>query len=136
MHPGRKFPLDGHLVGSIGEAAAEVLLELSLVTTSSTGYDALARDGRKVEIKATYGTKGEAIRGTSDGTADALIVLKLSRFADTEHEVVFNGPLEIAMQADGAIQSNGQAPIGLNRLRTLDRLVPPEARIARRQSIP
>lgn len=24
MHPGRKFPLDGHLVGSIGEAAAEV----------------------------------------------------------------------------------------------------------------
>ena len=23
MHPGRKFPLDGHLVGSIGEAAAE-----------------------------------------------------------------------------------------------------------------
>jgi uncharacterized protein DUF6998 len=136
MHPGRKFPLDGHLVGSIGEAAAEVIFELSLVATSSAGYDAVAQDGRKVEIKATYGTKGVAIRGTSDGTADALIVLKLSRSADTGHEVVFNGPLEIAMQAAGAIQSNGQAPMGLNRLRALDRLVPPEARIPRRKPIP
>ena len=25
MHPGRSFPLDGHLVGSIGEAAAEAM---------------------------------------------------------------------------------------------------------------
>lgn len=60
MHPGRKIPLDGHLVGSIGEAAAETLFELELVTTSSTGHDAVAADGRKVEIKATYGTKGVA----------------------------------------------------------------------------
>src|SRR5690349_13046615 len=37
MHPGRKFPLDGHLVGSIGEAAAEALFDLKLVTASSTG---------------------------------------------------------------------------------------------------
>jgi alkanesulfonate monooxygenase SsuD/methylene tetrahydromethanopterin reductase-like flavin-dependent oxidoreductase (luciferase family) len=26
LHPGRKFPLDGHLVGSLGEAAGEAWL--------------------------------------------------------------------------------------------------------------
>ena len=50
MHPGRRFPLDGHLVGSIGEAAAEALFDLTLVAGSSTGHDAVAGDGRKVEI--------------------------------------------------------------------------------------
>src|SRR5436190_19232526 len=79
MHPGRKFPLDGHLVGSIGEAAAEALFDLILVATSSTGHDATAGDGRKVEIKATYGNRGIAIRKTSHSAATALIVLRLSR---------------------------------------------------------
>jgi len=50
MHPGRRFPLDGHLVGSIGEAAAEALFDLTLGAGSSTGHDAVAGDGRKVEI--------------------------------------------------------------------------------------
>lgn len=53
MYPGRKFPLDGHLVGSIGEAAAEALFDLQMVATSSTGHDSVTGDGQKVEIKAT-----------------------------------------------------------------------------------
>src|SRR5690348_16905517 len=101
MHPGRKFPLDGHLVGSIGEAAAEALFDLKLVTASSTGHDATAGDGRRVEIKATYGTRGVAIRATSHLTATALIVLRLSKSPSVPHEVVFNGPLSIALQSSG-----------------------------------
>ena len=58
MHPGRKFPLDAHLVGSIGEAAAEAMFDLVLVPASSAGYDAIAGDGRLVDIKATYGSSG------------------------------------------------------------------------------
>ena len=77
MHPGRKFPLDGHPVGSIGEAAAEALFGLTLVEPSSTGHDAIAADGRKVEIKATYGTRSVAIRQTSHASASALVVLRL-----------------------------------------------------------
>lgn len=65
MHPGRKFPLDGHLVGSIGEAAAEAMFDIRLVPASSSGHDAVARDGRRVEIKATYGSSGVAVRQTS-----------------------------------------------------------------------
>lgn len=53
MHPGRKFPLDGHLVGSLGEAAAEALFAIELVRGSTAGHDALTSDGSKVEIKAT-----------------------------------------------------------------------------------
>ena len=131
MHPGRKFPLDGHLVGSIGEAAAEALFDLELVAASSTGHDASARDGRKVEIKATYGTRSVAIRKTSNAAADALIVLRLSRFPEVEHEVVFNGPLAVASQAAGAVQSNGQAQMSLTRLRVLNDTVSSRARIPR-----
>jgi hypothetical protein len=132
MHPGRKFPLDGHLVGSIGEAAAEALFDIVLVPASSAGHDAVAGDGRQVEIKATYGSSGVAIRQTSHGAAAALIVLRLSRKPGTKHEVVFNGPLNTALQAAGNFGSNGQARMGLSRLRSLDRNIRPGDRVPRR----
>ena len=44
MHPGRRFPLDGHLVGSIGEAAAEAMFALELQPASTAGHDAIACD--------------------------------------------------------------------------------------------
>jgi hypothetical protein len=132
MHPGRKFPLDGHLVGSIGEAAAEAMFDIALVPASSAGHDAIAGDGRRVEIKATYGSSGVAIRRTSHTAASALIVLKLSRTPGSQHEVVFNGPLMTALQSAGAFGSNGQARMGLSRLRSLDKTVSPEDRVQRR----
>lgn len=132
MHPGRKFPLDGHLVGSIGEAAAEAMFDLTLVPASSAGHDATASDGRRVEIKATYGSSGVSIRETSNLAASTLIVLRLSRTPDTEHEVVFNGPLATALQTAGPVQSNGQARMSLSRLRTADQTVAPSDRIRRR----
>lgn len=132
MHPGRKFPLDGHLVGSIGEAAAEAIFDIELVPASSAGHDAIARDGRRVEIKATYGSNGVAIRATSQMAAATLIVLKLSRAAGIEHEVVYNGPLATALESAGAYGSNGQARMGLNRLRNLDQSVRSGDRVPRR----
>ena len=123
MHPGRRFPLDGHLVGSIGEAAAEALFEVELVPPSSLGHDATASDGRKVEIKATYGTRSVAIRKTSHKAATALIVLRLSRPPCREHEVVFNGPISTALQVAGPLQANGQSQISLARLRQLNESV-------------
>lgn len=132
MHPGRKFPLDGHLLGSIGEAAAEAMFDLTLVAASSAGHDAIAAEGRKVEIKATYGTRRVAIRKTSHATATSLIVLKLSRSPRVEHEIVFNGPLLVASQAAGPTQSNGQAPVSLTRRRALNGTVSPADRVPRR----
>lgn len=134
IHPGRKFPLDGHLVGSIGEAAAEAMFDIDLVPASTMGHDAISGDGRHVEIKATYGSSGVAIRGTCHAVASVLIVLKLSRAAGAPHEVVFNGLLDTALQAAGSFGSNGQARMGLSALRRLDQTVKPGERIAPRQS--
>lgn len=134
MHPGRKFPLDGHLVGSIGEAAAEAMFDLRLVPASTAGHDGIAADGRPVEIKATYGSSGVAIRETSHIAAVALIVLKLSKVPALPHEVVFNGPMTIALEAAGRFGSNGQARMGLSRLRVLDQTVPLGGRVPLRRS--
>ena len=117
MHPGRHFPLDGHLVGSIGEAAAEAMFALRLQPSSTTGHDAIGTDGRTIEIKATYGNRTVAMRRTSAGVADCLIVLRLSRQRGSTHEVVYNGPLASMHHLAGQLQSNGASSISLSKLR-------------------
>ncbi|WP_408633456.1 DUF6998 domain-containing protein [Mycolicibacterium arenosum] len=44
----------------------------------------------------------------------------MSRRSDANHEVVYNGPFAFAAEQAGAVGTNGQAPIGLNRLRALN----------------
>ena len=99
MNPGRRFPLDARLVGSIGEAAAEAMFALTLRPASTAGHDAVTDNGRAVEIKATYGTGGVG--------------------APVAHVA-------------GPVQSNGQARLGLGRLRQLDTAVPDNERLRRR----
>lgn len=129
MHPGRRFPLDGHLVGSIGEAAAEAMFALRLLPASTAGHDALADDGRPVEIKATYGNSAVGLRTTSHEAASTLIVIRLSRTASIPHEVVYNGALARVSTAAGRVQSNGQARLSLSRLRQIDATVPEAERV-------
>ena len=52
-YPGRRFTLDGHLVGSIGEVYAAEKYRLALLETSSEKHDALSADGRLIQIKIT-----------------------------------------------------------------------------------
>jgi hypothetical protein len=133
LHPGRKFPLDGHLVGSLAEAAAEAIFDIRLKPPSTPGHDAVnGQDHRAVEIKGTYGTSGVAIRPTSHDHASALIVLRLSRRSGEPHEIVYNGPFDIAAAAAGPVGSNGQARISLRRLRGLNESVNDGDRIPRR----
>lgn len=136
MHPGRRFPLDGHLVGSIGEAAAEALFDIQLMPASTAGHDALAADGRAVEIKATYGNSAVSLRTTSHGAAAALIVLRLSRTPASSHQVIYNGSLIRVAAVVGKVQSNGQARLPLSRLRLLDATVPATERVPERQPRP
>ena len=132
MHPGRRFPLDGHLVGSIGEAAAEAMFRLRLQPASTAGHDAVADDGRAVEIKSTYGNRSVGLRAASHDAASALIVLRLSRVAEVPHEVIYNGALERVAHTVGKLQSNGQAAMTLSRLRAIDATVPATERVLRR----
>ena len=112
MFPGRKFTLDGHLVGSIGEVVAAYIFDLDLKPASTLGHDAKAPDGRSVEIKLTQG-RGVAIRHEPEH----LVVLH--RPKGGQMRIVFNGPGAIAWEAAGKMQKNGQRPISLTRLSKL-----------------
>lgn len=122
LFPGRLFTPDGHLVGSIGEVVAAHRYGLQLLPHSHQGHDALAPDGRYVEIKATQG-RSVAIREKPDH----LIVLHLSRAGEAME--IYNGPGEPVWSAAGAMQRNGQRPVSISKLRSLMAQVPEAARL-------
>lgn len=112
LFPYRKFTLDGHLVGSIGEVIAAHRYELTLHPASSKAHDASATDGRQVQVKATQGDK-VALRAEPDH----LIVLQIGK--DGHATEVFNGPGSLAWSRCGPPQSNGQRAISLSKLREI-----------------
>ena len=112
LFPGRKFTLDGHLVGSIGEVVAAYMFGLDLMPASTLGHDAIAPDGRQVEIKLTQG-KSIALRHAPQH------LIALHRPKGGPVCVIYNGPGDIVWTAWGREQRNGQRPIGLARLATI-----------------
>ena len=76
MYPGRRFTPDGHMVGSLGEVVAAEMHGLELFEASHPVHDAVAPDGRLVQVKATQGN-----RVALTDEPDHLIVLKLRVFA-------------------------------------------------------
>ena len=116
LFPGRKFTPDGHLVGSIGEAVAARMFGLSLFKASTEAHDAETADGRTlVQIKMTQGNRGVGLRAKPQH----LLVLRLVAM-DRSVEVVYNGGCHAPWSAAGKVQKNGQRPISLSKLRSLD----------------
>ena len=122
MFAGRKFTLDGHLVGSLGEVIAAYMFDLELNAASTRGHDAIAHDGRQVEIKFTQG-KSVAIRH------EPAHLLVLQRLRGKSLTVVFNGSGEIAWQNAGKLGSNGQRPISITKLKALDSKIASEIKL-------
>lgn len=123
LYPGRKFTVDGHLLGSIGEVVAEYSYGLVLSPLSTEGHDAIAPDGRLVQVKLTQGDSRVAL----NGPCDFLIAMRLvdrKRFVE-----VYNGPGAPVWAKAGKVQKNGQAPIGLAKLRELNASVADADRI-------
>jgi hypothetical protein len=116
LFPGRRFTPDGHMVGSIGEAWAKWIFDLELLPGSAEKHDAKASDGRLVQIKATQGSSFAIY-----DEPDHLIALKLLRSGRVE--VVYNGPGGAPWREAGAKGKNGQRPISLAKLQTLDGVV-------------
>jgi hypothetical protein len=129
LFPGRKFTLDGHLVGSIGEVVAAYIFDLDLNPASVLGHDARAPDGRKVEIKLTQGSS-VAIRHEPEH----LIVLHRPKGGPIR--VVYNGPGGLAWAAAGKMQKNGQRPISLARLSGIYEQVRKEDRLPETRKVP
>lgn len=129
LFPGRKFTLDGHLVGSIGEVVAAYMFGLDLNPASTKGHDAVCADGKFVEIKLTQG-KSIAIRHQPEH----LLVLRRPKGAKIS--VVFNGPGAIAWEAAGEMQTNGQRAIGIGKLASLDEQISEAKRLPLRRTAP
>ena len=123
-YPGRKFTIDGHLVGSIGEVIVAEHYGLDLLPNSTKTHDARTKDGKMVQIKATQ-VKGIAIYSEPD----YLIVIRL--LSDGSWEEIYNGPGKAAWDNAGKMQKNGQRPISLSKLRNLMGSVDINDKIAR-----
>jgi len=125
----RKFTLDGHLVGSIGEVVAAYSFGLTLYPGSRKGHDAESGDGRKVQIKLTGGTREIALYSEPD----YLIVLQLR---DYKFILAYNGPgATVWAECRGRADAR-QRQIGLNKLRKMDQAIADGARIAMERALP
>ena len=111
-YPSRKFTIDGHLVGSIGEVIVAEHYGLELLRNSTETHDAVSTDGKYIQIKAT-----QINRIDISSEPDCLIVIKI--FSDGSWEEVYNGPGKPVWDNAGKMQKNGQRPISLSKLRSL-----------------
>jgi len=123
-YPGRKFTVDGHLVGSIGEVIVAEHYGLKLLPNSTKTHDAVSQEGKMVQIKATQ-VKGISI----SSEPDYVIVIRL--LSDGSWEEVYNGPGKLVWNSAGKMQKNGQRPISLSKLRSLMNAVEAKDMIAR-----
>lgn len=113
------------MVGSIGEVIGASHFDLTLHAPSHKGHDARARDGRKVEIKAT---QGDVVALRSE--PEHLVVLKILR--DGSYEVIYNGPGNAPWLAAGRPGSNGQRTVRLSKLKSLMKSVRKEDQLPAR----
>jgi hypothetical protein len=125
MFPGRHFTPDGHMVGSLGECMVADAYNLELMTASNKGYDALAKNGKQVEIKATQANT-VAFRSQPEHT----IVIKIN--PDGTFDEIYNGPgtLVWAQFVDKKRPSNGQYQITLGKLMKIMETVPASEKLS------
>lgn len=124
---GRKFTIDGRLVGDVGEVIAELEYDLELDDVSQPTHDATCSKGRRVQIKATF-QKSLTFRTTPD----YYIGLKLNE--DGSYEEIFNGPGSVIYSRFAHRQGIGEKLLSfpINELRLLSLSVPEEMRIPKR----
>ena len=122
--PDRRFTLDGHLIGSIAEVLAAEHYGLKLLPVGTKTHDAEAKDGRRVQIKAT-----QTDRIGISSKPEYLIVIKIDR--DGDWEEIYNGPgEEVWKRIDETKPSkNGQWQISLAKLRAMMQSVTEEQKI-------
>lgn len=124
---GLQFTLDGNLVGDLGEAVVCDLFDLNLVPKrGQAGIDAMAADGRTVQIKATG--RGRSFVFTHCEVPASILIAVILRYETEELEVVYNGPYNFAI---ARLKSPwvGQKHIQVSSLKLLDKDVRPDQRL-------
>ena len=114
-YPGRKFTLDGHLVGSIGEVFAAERYGIKLHPASAQGHDGVLPDGRQVQIKTTQ-VKMIGLRECPQ------VLLVLQILPNGSLEEVYFGEGQRVWEGAGPLQRNGQRPLSLSKLRRIKQI--------------
>jgi hypothetical protein len=126
----KKFTLDGRLVGDIGEILAEQLYELTLIEGMPQLHDASAGN-RMVQIKATM----KSSLGFGE-IPDFYLGIRIDSTGEVEE--IFNGP---GFTIWNAIKhqkrpKNNLYSVPINKLRKLNREVPPGDKLSKRAMAP
>ena len=123
-YPGRKFTIDGHLLGSIGEVIVAEAYGLELLPNSTEKHDAISMIGQYIQIKATQINK---ISVSSE--PEYLIVIQI--LSDGSWSENYNGPGDLVWDNVGKVQKNGQRSISLHKLKCLMKTVKDTDKISR-----
>jgi len=112
----RLFTIDGRLVGDIGEIIAAREFDIELDAKSRANHDAKTRDGRDVQIKATF-------KDSLTFTTEPMLLLGLKLDKTGRHDVVYNGPGKIISEAFAHRKGIGtkQLSFSVVRLRELSK---------------
>jgi len=97
LFPERRFTLDGHLVGSIGEIAAKYFYNLKLLPIGNQNFDALTLDENRKSVQIKL-TAGDAVSlADYQDHPDLLIVLKIDRKSGFSE--IYNGQYPVTLLA-------------------------------------
>lgn len=109
----RRFTLDGHLVGSLGEVYAHEVYGVELAPSSNKGFDGICA-GKQVEIKITQ-------RNSITLTSEPEHLLAFLMRPDGTFQEIYNGPGALAWDTvkSKPTPSNGQYRISLSTLKQL-----------------
>jgi len=117
---GRRFTIDGRLVGDIGELIAARDFDIRLDPKSGKTHDGcLTQDpARRVQVKATF--QDQLTFGR-----EPMLYLGLKLYRDGRYDVIFNGPGRVVAEAFSHRRHIGEKLLRLpiSRLRELDRVV-------------
>jgi hypothetical protein len=124
--PGLPFPLDGKLVGDIGEAIARAHWHLHPLPAGTKTHDGTDGHERRIQIKTTQQSRPASPvgLGLDKRSFEHLIVIQLRENAS--FTVLFDGP---GSRIDEERQHKKSASLSVRQLQQLDRLVEPSERV-------
>ena len=114
---GRRFTIDGHLIGSIGEVLVAEAYNLELAENSTPVYDAWTKTKpqKTVQIKATQIDRVSfSAKHEKDAVPDHVIVIKIDQ--NGTWKTIYNGSGKLVYNNLGKVQKNGQSQISLSKL--------------------
>ena len=134
----RKFTIDGHLIGSIGEVivaeAFDLELEKGFIMKLDLKNKEDTKDGtnRTVQIKATQIDRVSfSGKHENEDAPDQVIVISIDKSGGSVVE--FNGPGKLIYENLGKPHKNGQSQISLAKLRRLMDDVPEEQQLPQKK---